>query len=80
MRINHPELKTARRYKEGFLSFKVVPVDEPLIARGGLLLPCEMAKALKLPEGIDKELSESGSGRGYKPSRVVMSFDLVQID
>ncbi len=45
----------ARRYKGGVLPFKIVPGDEPLIARSGLLLPYEMAKALKLPGVIDKE-------------------------
>ncbi len=44
----------ARRYKEGLLPFKVVTADEPLIARSGLILPYEMAKALKLPGAIDK--------------------------
>ena len=45
-----------RRYEEGILPFRIVPTDEPLVARSGLLLPYEMAKGLKLPEVIDKEL------------------------
>jgi hypothetical protein len=35
-----------RRYKEGILPFKIVPCNEPLVARSGLVLPYEMAKAL----------------------------------
>ena len=67
----------ARRYKEGFLPFKVVACDEPLVARGGLLLPYEMAKALKLPKAIDKELPQPSSGRGYKPSQFVIPLVLM---
>lgn len=67
----------ARRYKEGLLPFKIVASDEPLIARSGLLLPYEMAKALKLPSIIDRELPEPGSGRGYKPSRFVVPLVLM---
>ncbi len=51
--------------------------DEPLIARSGLILPYEMAKALKLPGAIDKELPRPGSGRGYKPSQFVMPLILM---
>jgi len=46
----------ARRYKEGLLPSKIVAADELLIARSGLALPYEMAKALKLPKVINKEL------------------------
>lgn len=67
----------ARRYKEGLLPFKVVATDEPLVARSGLLLPYEMAKALKLPKVIDKELPKLGSGRGYKPSAFIMPLILM---
>jgi len=66
-----------RRYKEGLLPFRVVPCEEPLVARSGLLLPYEMAKALKLPRVIDKELPLPGSGRGYKPSQVVIPLVLM---
>jgi len=66
-----------RKYKEGLLPFKIVPCNEPLVARGGLLLPYELAKALKLPKVIDKELPEPGSGRGYKPSDFVMPLILM---
>jgi len=66
-----------RRYKEGLLPFKIVACDEPLVARSGLLLPYEMAKALKLPRVVDKELPQPGSGRGYKPSRFVMPLVLM---
>ena len=67
----------ARRYKEGLLPFKVVATDEPLIARGGLVLPYELAKALKLPKVIDRELPRPGSGRGYKPSQFVLPLILM---
>jgi len=67
----------AKRYKEGLLPFRIVPADEPLVARSGLLLPYELAKALKLPEVIDKELPKPGSGRGYKPSQFVMPLILM---
>ena len=66
-----------RKYKEGLLPFKIVPTDEPLVARSGLLLPYELAKALKLPQVIDKELPMPGSGRGYKPSGFVMPLVLM---
>jgi len=66
-----------RRYKEGILPFKIVPCNEPLIARSGLLLPYEMAKALKLPKVIDEELPNPGSGRGYKPSKFVIPLILM---
>jgi hypothetical protein len=42
------------------------------MARGGLVLPYEMAKALRLLEVIDRELPSPGSGRGYKPSQFVI--------
>ena len=67
----------ARRCKEGISPFKIIACDEPLIARGGLLLPYEMAKALKLPKVIDKELPRPGSGRGYKPSQFIMPLILM---
>jgi hypothetical protein len=67
----------ARRYKEGLLPFKIVAADEPLIARSGLLLPYEMAKALKLLKVIDRELPKPGSGRGYRPSQFVIPLILM---
>ena len=66
-----------RKYKERLSPFKIVPTDEPLVARSGLLLPYELAKALKLPKVIDKELPSPGSGRGYKPSQFVMPLILM---
>ncbi len=54
----------ARKHKEGLLPFEVVPTDESLVARSGLLLPYELAQALRLPKVIDKELPSPGSGRG----------------
>ena len=67
----------ARKYKEGLLPFKIVAADEPLIARGGLVLPYELAKALKLPKVIDRELPQPDSGRGYKPSQFVLPLILM---
>ncbi len=59
-------------YKEGILHFKVVATGEPLVTRGGLIHPYEMAKAFKLPKVMDKELPKPGSGRGYKLSSFVI--------
>jgi len=56
----------------GILRIRIERTDEPLIARGGLILPYECARALKLPAVIDRELPEPGSGHGYKPSEFVM--------
>ena len=66
-----------RRYKEGILPFKIVATEAPLIARGGLVLPYEFARSLKLMKVIDKELPRPGSGRGYKPSEFVMPLILM---
>jgi len=66
-----------KRRREGILPFKVVATDEPLVARGGLVLPYELARTLKLPKVIDKELPLRGSGRGYKPSQFVMPLVLM---
>jgi hypothetical protein len=54
------------------LRYEIEATDEPLIARGGLVLPSEMARALKLPQIIDREMPLSGSGHSYAPSRFVM--------
>ena len=67
----------ARRYKEGLLPFKIVAAREPLIARSGLIFPYKLAKALKLPDVIDKELPCPDSGRGYRPSQFVMPLILM---
>jgi len=63
--------------REGLLPFRIEQSDEPLIARGGLILPYEMAKALKLPKVIDLELPPPGSGHSYRPSRFVMPLLLM---
>ncbi len=47
------EVKMASKLRQGILPFRVVQSDEPLVARGGLVLPYEMARALRLPEVID---------------------------
>jgi len=44
----------SKRRREGILPFKVVAANEPLIARGGLVLP----------KVIDAELPPPGSGNG----------------
>ena len=62
---------------QGILPFKIERSDEPLIARAGLVLPYEMARALKLPQVIDRELPPPGSGHGYKPSQFVMPLVLM---
>ena len=63
--------------RQTILPFKIVQAEAPLMARGGLILPYEMAKALKLPEMIDRELPPPGSGRGYKPSQFIMPLVLM---
>jgi hypothetical protein len=63
--------------ERGVLPFRIEGTDEPLIARAGLILPYEMAKAFKLPKVIDRDLPRPGSGRGYKPSQFVMPLVLM---
>lgn len=65
-----------KKLREGILPFKIERTDEPLIARGGLILPCEFARTLKLPAVIDRELPGPGSGHSYKPSQFVMPLIL----
>jgi hypothetical protein len=52
--------------------YEIEATNEPLIARGGLILPYEMARALRLPQIIDREMPAPGSGHGYAPSQFVM--------
>ena len=66
-----------KRQKEGILPFRVVQGDAALVARGGLALPYEFARSLKLPRVIDEELPRPGSGRGYRPSAFVMPMVLM---
>ncbi|MBI4329796.1 MAG: IS1380 family transposase [Chloroflexi bacterium] len=58
-------------------TFEIAGTDEPLIARGGLVLPYEMAKALKLPQIIDRELPSAGSGHSYASSQFTMPLILM---
>lgn len=67
----------SNRGRQGILPFRIERSDEPLLARGGLVLPYEMARALRLPEVIDRELPSPGSGRGYRPSEFVMPLVLM---
>jgi hypothetical protein len=57
--------------------YEIVGTDEPLIARGGLILPYEMSRVLQLPQVIDEELPPAGSGHGYPPSRFVIPLILM---
>ena len=57
--------------------YEIEATDEPLIARGGLVLPYEIAVALKLPQVIDREMPAAGSGHGYRPSQFVMPLILM---
>ena len=66
-----------RQSREGLLPFRIEQSKEPLIARGGLILPYEMARALRLPAVIDRELPSPCSGHSYKPSRFVMPLILM---
>jgi len=59
------------------LTFEIAGTDEPLIARGGLILAYEMAQALKLSQVIDQELPLAGSGHSYKPSRFALPLMLM---
>ena len=61
-------------------AFQIEATEEPLIARAGLVLPYEMAKALKLLQIIDQELPPAGSGHGYRPSQFVMPLILMLHD
>ena len=67
----------SKRLRQGILPFRIEGSDEPLVARGGLVLPYEMAEALRLPEVIDRELPPPGSGRGYGPSQFVVPLVLM---
>ena len=66
-----------REQQQGILPFRIVQSDAPLVARGGLVVPYELAKAMKLPEVIDRELPGPGSGHGYRPSKFVMPLVLM---
>ena len=65
------------KLQQAVLLFRIEGTDEPLIARAGLILPYEMAKVLKLPQVIDRELPSPGSGHSYKPSQFVMPLVLM---
>jgi len=67
----------AGREQGRLLSFEVEETEEPLIARGGLALVYEVARALKIPQVVDRELPAPGSGRGYRPSAFVMPLLLM---
>jgi hypothetical protein len=62
---------------EEVFDFEIEVTDEPLVARAGLVLPHQMAKALGLPRWIDRELPAPGSARGYPPSVFVMPILLM---
>ena len=66
-----------KKLREGILPFRIEQSNEPLIARGGLVLTYEIARSLKLPKVIDRELPSPGSGHGYKPSQFVMPLILM---
>ena len=66
-----------KRLPAGPPTYEIEATDEPLIARGGLVLPYEMARALKLPQIIDREMPAAGSGHGYHPSQFVMPLILM---
>jgi len=46
----------AAKLRQDILPFRIEKSDEPLMARAGLVLPCEMARAVKLSQVIDREL------------------------
>ena len=63
--------------RQTILPLKIEQTDAPLMVRGGLAPPYEMAKVLKLPEVTVRELPPPGSGRGYKPFQFVMPLVLM---
>lgn len=63
--------------RETILPFDIEPTNAALTARGGLVLPYETARALRLGKVIDRELPGPGSGRGYKPSEFVIPMILM---
>lgn len=63
--------------RETILPFDIETTNAALTAHGGLLLPYETARALKLGKVIDRELPGPGSGRGYKPSEFVIPMILM---
>jgi len=65
------------KLRQGILPFRIERSEDSLVARGGLVLPYEMAKALRLPEVIDQEVPSPGSGRGYRPSEFVIPMLLM---
>lgn len=62
------ELEQGTFLPEEVFEFDIEQTDEALIARAGLVLPHQMAKALGLPKRIDRELPAPGSPRGMPPS------------
>jgi len=64
-------------FPEEVFEFEIEQSDEPLIARSGLVLPHQMAKALGLPRKIDSELPAPGSPRGKAASAFVMPILLM---
>ena len=65
------------KLRQGILPFRIERSEDSLVARGGLVLPYEMAKALRLPGVIDREVPSPGSGRGYRASEFVMPMLLM---
>lgn len=62
------ELEQGTFLPEQVFEFDIEQTDEALVARAGLVLPHQMAKALGLPGKIDRELPAPGSPRGLPPS------------
>ena len=65
------------KLRQRILPFRIEMTNEPLIARAGLILPYEMARFLRLPKVIDRELPQPGSGHSYKPSQFVIPLVLM---
>jgi len=63
--------------RRGPLPFRTEGTEEPLISRARLVLSYEMARALKLPQVIDRELPALGSRHSYRPSQFVMPLVLM---
>jgi hypothetical protein len=65
-------MRMSGKLRQRILPFGIEMTNEPLIARAGLVLPYEMARSLRLPKVIDRELPGPGSGHSYKPSQFVI--------
>ena len=60
------------------LPYKVSTTSTLLTARAGLLAPLELMNRLQLGACVDKHFPQPKSNRGFKPSRYIQTFMLMQ--